>query len=203
MLSGFHEGHPFNGAQAPGYIVNEDPANPIVRHIPREWLLYDEYYMIRDFDRSKIRVLLRLDASKAPAVHAFRRADNDYPIAWVRNYGRGRVFYSTIGHGAEQWDNSNVQRMYLEAMKWATGQGDIDTTPRPLRAGTAKAPSTPPVPKGGQNPAGTPCTEDDIISASGQPFCFEGPLPRGEGHNTTGSGPGRGGNGAGPGRGAN
>jgi len=161
--------------------------------VPRQWLLYDEYYMIRDFDRSKIRVLLRLDPSKAPAVHAFRRPDNDYPIAWVRNYGKGRVFYSTIGHGFEQWDNANVQRMYLEAMKWATQQGDVDATPRPMQ-GTQKGPSTPPVAKGARNPAGTPCSEDDTIWASGQPFCFEGPLPKGEDHNSSGRG------GRGPGR---
>jgi type 1 glutamine amidotransferase len=33
-------------------------------------------------------------------------------------YGKGRVFYSTLGHTVESWDDPEVQKMYLEAIKW-------------------------------------------------------------------------------------
>jgi type 1 glutamine amidotransferase len=42
------------------------------------------------------------------------------------------VFYSTFGHRPEVWDRKDVQMMYLEALKWAMGITDADTTPRPL-----------------------------------------------------------------------
>ena len=46
-------------------------------------------------------------------------------------YGKGRVFYSTFGHADESWDNPLVQKMYLEAVKWAMRmQGaDLKATP--------------------------------------------------------------------------
>jgi type 1 glutamine amidotransferase len=65
-------------------------------------------------------VLARLDASKldlkAPLVH---RKDADFPVAWTKSYGKGRVFYSTLGHPRELWDTPWLQQMYFEALKWA------------------------------------------------------------------------------------
>jgi hypothetical protein len=34
-------------------------------------------------------------------------------------YGKGRVFYSALGHDAKTWDNPDVYHMYYEALKWA------------------------------------------------------------------------------------
>jgi hypothetical protein len=47
-------------------------------------------------------------------------------------YGKGRVYYSTLGHPKENWDNPELQKMYIEAIRWATGLVDADVTPRPL-----------------------------------------------------------------------
>jgi type 1 glutamine amidotransferase len=43
---------------------------------------------------------------------------------WAHNYGKGRVFYSSLGHAASTWDDRNVRQMYLEAMKWALRMTD-------------------------------------------------------------------------------
>jgi type 1 glutamine amidotransferase len=79
-------------------------------------------------------VLARLDASRLdlnnPRVH---RKDKDFAVAWARNYGKGRVFYSTFGHTEESWDNPAMQTMWLEAIKWAMGMTNADVTPRPLK----------------------------------------------------------------------
>jgi uncharacterized protein len=65
-------------------------------------------------------VLAHLDASTLdltqPLVH---RTDRDFPAAWSKAYGRGRVFYSILGHDAEDWDNPLLQRMYFEALRWS------------------------------------------------------------------------------------
>ncbi|MBY0504625.1 MAG: ThuA domain-containing protein [Bryobacteraceae bacterium] len=61
----------------------------------------DEIYQHRAFDRARVRVLLTLDTRsvdlKADGVN---RTDNDFALAWVRSYGRGRVFYSALGRRA-------------------------------------------------------------------------------------------------------
>ena len=56
----------------------------------------------------------------------------DLPLVWARQYGKGRVFYSTFAHDAATWDLRDIRQMYLEAVKWALGLVDGDATPRPL-----------------------------------------------------------------------
>ena len=53
----------------------------------------------------------------------------DFPVAWVKKYGKGNVFYSTFGHPDAAWDNPDIQKMYFEAIRWALGL--VDYTPRP------------------------------------------------------------------------
>ena len=54
---------------------------------------------------------LRLDVSKMPPNPQIRRTDGDFPLAWAKTYGKGRVFYSSLGHAAETWDNRNVAQI--------------------------------------------------------------------------------------------
>jgi type 1 glutamine amidotransferase len=69
--------------------------------------------------------------SKLPP-NANYRLKGDMPIAWAKEYGKGRVFYSSFGHDASTWDNRDIAQMYLEAIKWALRLTDGDTKPRPL-----------------------------------------------------------------------
>jgi len=79
-----------------------------------------------------VRVLLRLDVSKMPPNDEVHRTDGDFPLVWAKTYGKGRVFYSALGHAASTWDNRDVAQMYFEAIKWALGLTEADATPRPL-----------------------------------------------------------------------
>jgi type 1 glutamine amidotransferase len=146
MLGGYFAGHPWEGHSAVGHIVNEDPNFPATRHFPAEFTFDDEYYMVRHFNRAKSRVVLRLDVSKLPPRHAYNGPDNDFPVAWAKMYGKGHVFYSSFAHSLAGWDNSEVQRMYLEAIRWSMGLGNPDLTPRPVPA-NQRPPSTAPVPE--------------------------------------------------------
>jgi type 1 glutamine amidotransferase len=100
---------------------------------PKSFVLKDEIYQVKEFSRDKVRVLMRLDASKLdlnnPRVH---RKDLDFAVAWAKLYGKGRVFYSTLGHVEQNWDDPRMQKMYVEAIRWAMGLVDADVTPRPL-----------------------------------------------------------------------
>jgi type 1 glutamine amidotransferase len=129
MLGGRFDEHPWNVSDAK--VVVEDAAFPAMSGFPASIVLQDEHYQLKDFSRARLRVLARLDAAsvdlKAPLVH---RADGDFPVAWAKTHGKGRVFYSTLGHLPQVWDTPAVQRMYFDAIRWAAGLIDGDATPR-------------------------------------------------------------------------
>ena len=95
-------------------------------------ILTDEFYQTKGFSRDKMRVLMRLDTRNLPDRPNWHLRDGDFPLAWAKMYGKGRVFYSSLGHDAKTWDNPDVYRMYFEAIQWALGLKDADVTPRPL-----------------------------------------------------------------------
>jgi uncharacterized protein len=119
LLGARYDDHPWN--TAPGTIISEDPSFPATKHFPPTFALTDEFYQPKAFSRDKLRVLLRLDVSKMAQSPNMRRGDGDFPLAWAKAYGKGRVFYSSLGHAAETWDNRDVAQMYFEAIKWALG----------------------------------------------------------------------------------
>ena len=129
LVGGYYDGHPWNVFDAP--IVVERPDFPAMRHLPRELVLRDEMYQYRaPYSRDQVDVLARLDERKLelknPGVH---RADKDFPVAWVKTYGKGRVFSSTLGHTDAAWDDPRVQTLYLEGIKWALRLTDSAVTP--------------------------------------------------------------------------
>jgi type 1 glutamine amidotransferase len=131
MIGGYFDQHPWGTFDAP--ILVEDPAFPGMQKWPREFVLRDEIYQLKDYSRDKVRVLMRLDPSKLDLKNKnVHRTDGDFAVTWAKTYGKGRVFYSTLGHVPENWDDPRLQSMYTEAIKWAMGLIDAATTPRPL-----------------------------------------------------------------------
>jgi type 1 glutamine amidotransferase len=137
MIGGYFDEHPWGTFDAP--VIVEDPAFPGMDRWPAAFVIHDEIYQLRQYSREKLRVLLRLDPSKLdlsnPRVH---RKDGDFAVAWAKSYGKGRVFYSTLGHPVENWDRPDMQHMYFEAIRWALRLTDADITARPLKAGGAR-----------------------------------------------------------------
>ena len=132
MMGGYFDGHPWGVFDAP--VIVEDPDFPAMKGFPRTFTTRDEIYQLKaPYERGKVRVLARLDATKLdlkrPGVH---RTDGDFPVAWASQYGKGRVFNSSLGHADEAWDRPEVQKMWLEAIKWSMGLTEADVTPRPL-----------------------------------------------------------------------
>jgi len=131
MIGGWFDQHPWSTFNAP--IINEDPSFPAVRHFPRAFVKYDEIYQPKEWSREKVNVLLSLDPAKLnyannPRVH---RTDHDFAVAWDKMYGKGRVFYSTLGHTAEAWTDPDIRTMYFEAIKWVLGMTEGSTSSHP------------------------------------------------------------------------
>jgi type 1 glutamine amidotransferase len=129
MIGARYDSHPWN--TAPGTVINEDPLFPATKALPPTFAMTDEFYQPKAFSRDILRVLLRLDVSKMPPNPENHRTDGDFPLAWAKTYGKGRVFYASFAHAASGWDNPEVYRLYFEALKWALRMTDADVTPRP------------------------------------------------------------------------
>jgi type 1 glutamine amidotransferase len=129
MLGGRLEGHPWGFTDET--LVLEDPNFPGLQQLPRIVSTHDETYEIKDLSRDKVDVLIRLDVSKLDGSKPVRK-DGDFPVAWAKTYGKGRVYYNALGHDITVWDNPAIQKMYFEAMKWALGLTDAKIEPHPL-----------------------------------------------------------------------
>ena len=125
--------HPIVG---PGTVVNEDPSFPATHHFPASFPFSDEFYQPKGLSRDKVDVLLRLDLKDVPPNPALH-LNGDYPLAWAKMYGKGRVFYASFAHASETWDLRSVQVMYFEAIRWALGLTDATPTPHPMPAPAA------------------------------------------------------------------
>lgn len=112
-------------------ILVEDAGHPIMQALPSDFTVFDEAAVHQaPYSRDNVRVLASLDlASVDPALGRDPANDRDVPIAWVKEYGQGRVFYSTLGHSDQSWDNPQVQQMFLDALRWALGLVEGDATP--------------------------------------------------------------------------
>jgi type 1 glutamine amidotransferase len=133
MLGAYFDRHPWNQVHA---VINvEDRAFPATKHFPAQFPVYDEIYQYRNYSRDKVRVLMSLDPRSVDLTKKdVHRTDKDFAIAWVRQYGKGRVFYTSLGHREDVWDRPDIQQMWTEAVKWAMGMTQGDATPRPKAA---------------------------------------------------------------------
>ncbi|MGQ0734834.1 MAG: ThuA domain-containing protein [Acidobacteriota bacterium] len=124
----------------------EDPAHPATRMLGPSWPLADEFYLFGTapwdaarpnenvdalfgnripvgFSRDRVHVLLSLDTDRTdltglPDV----QRGGDYPQAWTRTFGRGRTFYTAIGHRDDIWASDPVFRAHVVGgIRWALG----------------------------------------------------------------------------------
>ncbi|MBL8226925.1 MAG: ThuA domain-containing protein [Bryobacterales bacterium] len=116
----------------------EDPASPIVKVFEGQSFDYsDEIFRFQPpYSRDKVRVLLSVDLAntdmnQGKCFGTCFRDDNDYPIAWIRQHGKGRVFYTTLGHNPYVFWEPRMVRMFLGALQYVMGDLESDSTPRP------------------------------------------------------------------------
>jgi len=113
----------------------DDPAHPLNRPFEgKSFQFRDEFFRVSDpYSRSRVRVLLSIDTEKTDVAPRGpwrpERADGDYALAWIRNYGRGRVFYCTIGHNPYVFWDPRILRFYLGALQFVLGDLSAPTTP--------------------------------------------------------------------------
>ncbi|HTG99543.1 MAG TPA: ThuA domain-containing protein [Vicinamibacterales bacterium] len=116
----------------------EDPTNPLMRAFDGKPFEYvDEFYRLGPpYSRDKVRVLLSIDPIVTDMMQGrcfgqCLRDDNDYPVAWIRQHGKARVFYTSLGHNPDVFWDPRMLTMFLAGIQYALGDLDADATPRP------------------------------------------------------------------------
>jgi len=124
----------------------EDPTHPATRMLGGSWPLVDEFYQFGTapwdasrptenvdvlfgnhiplgFSRDRVKVLLSIDTQKTDLRDLpDMQPGGDYPQAWYRTFGKGRSFYTALGHRDDIWSNDPVFRAHvLGGIRWALG----------------------------------------------------------------------------------
>jgi type 1 glutamine amidotransferase len=125
----------------PGTIRVEDANHVAMQGFTNPFTFTEEFYLFSgpafsprvSFTRRDLHVLMNLDpATPTPARPTSLGPPNpqldasDLPLAWTRQHGAGRVFYSALGHRPETWDNPQFRAHALAAIRWALFDGDND-----------------------------------------------------------------------------
>ena len=125
MIGGYFDGHPWGaGTDVSIKVEPGEEKHPLVAMFEgRNIDFKEEIYQLRDpYDSSKVHMLLRLDTERSNMdVRGIKRSDGDFGVAWARHWGKGRVFYCSLGHNDHIYWNGKVLRHYLAGIQWAMG----------------------------------------------------------------------------------
>ena len=98
--------------------LNRDASHPANRHLPATWNLdgqIEEIYVFKSYEPARVQELLVLDR------HPNTGAPGHFPISWSRQHGKGRVFYTALGHNESVWRLPAFQSHVLGGIEWALG----------------------------------------------------------------------------------
>ncbi|WP_169305361.1 ThuA domain-containing protein [Coraliomargarita akajimensis] len=134
MIGGTFWGHPWTGGQEVTITI-EESINPLMQAAfgdQESIRVKEEIYQINEpYSRDRLRILMSLDVelSDQPNGGPIRRTDGDFAVAWIRTEGKGRVFYTSIGHNYHHFWSPQILKHYLAGIQYATGDLEANATP--------------------------------------------------------------------------
>jgi hypothetical protein len=124
---------PFEGQVATLRI--EDPDSPITKVFGGKEFVWgpEEYYPLNEppFTRDKFHVLMSIDPAKTDLdkCRTCQVMGNDVPVAWIRDYGKGRIFFTPMGHWPRLFTDPRTNAFMLAGIQFALGDLPADATP--------------------------------------------------------------------------
>lgn len=125
MIGGTFNGHPWNAGDKVTITVH-DKEHPVSRPWGDEFEITDEIYQFKNWQPEKVHVLMSLNMGKTKLKKPYH-----VPIAWVKNYGDGKVMHMSLGHREDVWTNEKYMQSLLGGIKWIMGLENGDATPNP------------------------------------------------------------------------
>ncbi len=134
MMGGAFTGHPWGGGGTWAIKIDE-PDHPLMATFKgKNFKINDEIYRTEPplYSRDKQLVLMSLDMSDETTrnVKGFKPTDADTGTAWVKSWGKGRIFYCSLGHNDHLLWNPAILQHYLDGIQFAFGDYKVDTKPR-------------------------------------------------------------------------
>ena len=106
MVGGKFETHPPFGEMHVKRVIGD---HPILEGMD-DFTTMDEFYHVADCPLHDKEILL---VSQSPKEGKTR------PVAWTRRYGKGKVFYTVLGHSKPSFENPDFQKLIYQAVRWA------------------------------------------------------------------------------------
>ncbi|HEY2840794.1 MAG TPA: ThuA domain-containing protein [Pirellulales bacterium] len=106
---------------------------------PEAFKINDEWYSLKNF-ADDLHVILVMDTQGMNGKDYQRPP---FPSTWARRHGKGRVFYTSMGHREDVWENPKFQKMLLGGLSWAFGDAEAPT-PANIKQATPGAGVMPP-----------------------------------------------------------
>jgi len=130
MLGAYFRSHP---APQKARLKLDDPSHPLLAAFGgKDFEMKEEVYVVGDpYSRDTVRVLLTLENTEMMAKSP--RKDNDYALAWIKQYGQGRTFYCAFSHFDENFQDPKLLRFLLDGIQYALGDLEADATPSAKR----------------------------------------------------------------------
>jgi type 1 glutamine amidotransferase len=130
-----------HGSQQTATMTVVDPTFPGASGLGPSFIKHEEWYSLKNF-ADDLHVLL-VNETKDMHDECYERPP--YPATWIRNHGKGRVFYTSMGHREDVWTSPRFQSLVVGGITWAVGDADADTTPN-IKTATPDANVLPPNP---------------------------------------------------------
>ena len=123
MIGGQFTGH---GAQQEALLTIADPNFPGAKLFGSDpfWIT-DEWYGLKNLAKDMHVIFVQ----NTEGMQGKDYARPSYPETWARLHDKGRVFYTSMGHREDVWENEKYQKLLVEALRWITGQIQADASP--------------------------------------------------------------------------
>lgn len=111
-----------HGPQTEVEIFVQDRAHPACAGLPDSFTFFEEIYEFKGWSRAAVHMLLAMHH------HPQEGTPGDFPVAWTRRYGQGRVFYTSLGHRDDTYANELFRKHLRGGIQWALGLKAGDDT---------------------------------------------------------------------------
>ena len=116
----------------------DDPSSPLMSAFGgKPFVHQDEFYRFVEppLSRDKVRVLMSIDVDKTDlnqgrgCARPCVRPDSDYALSWIHNYGKGRVFFTALGHTPAFFASPDLSDFFFRGIQFVLGDLDADAAP--------------------------------------------------------------------------
>jgi hypothetical protein len=122
MVGGEFLGH---GAQQKSWSRVKDPKFPGMDGV-QDFELNEEWYAPKNLNPD-LHVIIAQDTNGMKGPQYEKRPP--YPATWARMQGKGRVYYTSLGHREDVWDNPLFQKILMGGIRWAMGDAQAEIPP--------------------------------------------------------------------------